>query len=162
MITITEASDATRVSKSTILRSIKSGRISASRNDAGAFMIDPAELARVFPDASRRDSPTSQDAAPEAADVALARLTAELEGERRLSVGVRVRAAGDGLRLEASGEVLRRERLARSVRRLRMHVKVPPGAQPALKLVSGLLPKRGPGEAPSYTVKGTLAAPVVR
>ena len=89
MITITEASDATRVSKSTILRSIKAGRISASRNDAGAFMIDPAELARVFPDASRRDSLASQDAAPEAADVALARLTAELEGERRLSAELR-------------------------------------------------------------------------
>ena len=89
MITITEASDATRVSKSTILRNIKAGRISASRNDAGAFMIDPAELARVFPDASRRDSPASQDAAPEAADVALARLTAELEGERRLSAELR-------------------------------------------------------------------------
>ena len=89
MITITEASDATRVSKSTILRSIKSGRISASRNDAGAFMIDPAELARVFPDASRRDSPANQDAAPEAADVALARLTAELDGERRLSAELR-------------------------------------------------------------------------
>jgi len=89
MITITEASDATRVSKSTILRSIKAGRISASRNDAGAFMIDPAELARVFPDAPRRDSPASQDAASEAADVALARLTAELEGERRLSAELR-------------------------------------------------------------------------
>ena len=89
MITITEASDATRVSKSTILRSIKGGRISASRNAAGAFIIDPAELARVFPDASRRDSPASQDATPEAADVALARLTAELEGERRLSADLR-------------------------------------------------------------------------
>lgn len=89
MITITEASDATRVSKSTILRSIKAGRISASRNDAGAFMIDPAELVRVFPDASRRDSPANQDAASEAADVALARLTAELEGERRLSAELR-------------------------------------------------------------------------
>ena len=89
MITITEASDATRVSKSTILRSIKSGRISASRNDAGAFMIDPAELARVFPDASRRDSPANQDAAPEATDVAVARLTAELEGERRLAAELR-------------------------------------------------------------------------
>lgn len=89
MISITEASDATRVSKSTILRSIKAGRISASRNDAGAFMIDPAELARVYPDASRRDSPANQDAAPEATDVAVARLAAELEGERRLSAELR-------------------------------------------------------------------------
>ena len=81
MISITEASDVTRVSKSTILRSIKSGRISASRNDAGAFMIDPAELARVYPDASRRDSPANQDAAPEATDVAVARLTVTAASE---------------------------------------------------------------------------------
>jgi type II secretion system protein N len=73
-----------------------------------------------------------------------------------------VRAAGDDLRFDASGDILLREPLPQSVLNLRMNVEVPPGAQPALKLVSGLLPKRNPGEAPSYTVKGTLAAPVVR
>ena len=89
MITITEAADALRISKSTVLRSIKSGRLSAARNDAGAFMIDPAELARVFPAAAGRDATTSQEAAPAAPEVLLARLTAELEGERRLSAELR-------------------------------------------------------------------------
>ncbi|MGF1455348.1 MAG: hypothetical protein ACFB6R_08220 [Alphaproteobacteria bacterium] len=37
----------------TIQRAIKNGRISATKNDAGAYEIDPAELHRVFPPASR-------------------------------------------------------------------------------------------------------------
>ncbi|MBM4246277.1 MAG: type II secretion system protein GspN [Deltaproteobacteria bacterium] len=73
-----------------------------------------------------------------------------------------LRAAGDDLRFEASGDVLLRDQLPQSVLNLRMTVEVPPDAPPALKLVSGLLPKRDPGEPPTYTVKGTIAAPVVR
>ncbi|MBY0276363.1 type II secretion system protein GspN [Candidatus Binatia bacterium] len=73
-----------------------------------------------------------------------------------------VRAAGDDLRFDASGDVLLREPLPQSVLNLRMSVEIPPGAPPAFKLINGLLPKRNPGEAPSYTVKGTIGAPVVR
>ena len=73
-----------------------------------------------------------------------------------------VRAAGDDLRFDASGDVLLRDQLQQSVLNLRMNVEIPPNAQPALRLVSGLLPKRNPGEPPSYTVKGTIVAPVVR
>jgi hypothetical protein len=42
------AAMATGVNKSTILRSIKAGRISATKNDAG-WTIEVAELHRVFP-----------------------------------------------------------------------------------------------------------------
>lgn len=73
-----------------------------------------------------------------------------------------VAASGDDLRFDASGDVLLRDPLPMSVLNLRMTVDVPPTAQPALRLVTGLLPKRAPGEAPAYTVKGTIAAPVVR
>jgi excisionase family DNA binding protein len=44
-----QAAAATGVSKSTILRAIKSHRISAARADTGDWEIDPAELHRVFP-----------------------------------------------------------------------------------------------------------------
>lgn len=50
---IGEAAAATGKSRSTLLRAIKSGRVSASRDDAGAFLLDPAEVARVFPLVSR-------------------------------------------------------------------------------------------------------------
>ena len=44
-----EAAQQAGVSKSTIWRSVKSGRLSAARDDDGDFAIDPAELFRVFP-----------------------------------------------------------------------------------------------------------------
>jgi Helix-turn-helix domain len=51
--TIGEAARATGRSKPTISRAIKSGLISASRNDDGSYVIDPAELHRVFPPVER-------------------------------------------------------------------------------------------------------------
>jgi hypothetical protein len=43
------AAKAAGVSKSTILRAIKSHRISAAKNDTGDWTLDPAELHPVFP-----------------------------------------------------------------------------------------------------------------
>lgn len=43
-----EAAKATGVSKSTLSRAIKSGRISAIRREDGSYSIDPAELHRVY------------------------------------------------------------------------------------------------------------------
>ncbi|VTZ23150.1 hypothetical protein MPC4_50014 [Methylocella tundrae] len=39
-------------SKSTILRAIRSGRLSARRTDQGAYAVDPADLCRVYPAAN--------------------------------------------------------------------------------------------------------------
>src|SRR4051794_19633351 len=56
--------------KSTILRAIQSGRLSAARTDDGGYAIDPAELFRVYPpkpstEADQCDeSPVGQDASP--------------------------------------------------------------------------------------------------
>src|SRR3954447_10885786 len=49
LLSLREAAEQVGSSKSTIFRYIKSGRLSASRGDDGAFQIDPAELSRVFP-----------------------------------------------------------------------------------------------------------------
>ncbi len=46
--TLGEAAKATGKSKPTIQRAIKSGRISAKKNDNGTYAIDPTELHRVF------------------------------------------------------------------------------------------------------------------
>jgi excisionase family DNA binding protein len=51
-----QAAKATGKTKTTILRAIQKGRISAAK-DGGAWKIDPAELHRVYP-------PAPQDAAP--------------------------------------------------------------------------------------------------
>lgn len=47
--TLGEAAKATGKSKATISKAIKSGRISAFKDDAGVFRIDPSELHRVYP-----------------------------------------------------------------------------------------------------------------
>lgn len=46
--TLNEAAKAVGKSKTTIHRAIKSGKISASKLDSGAYSIDPSELHRAF------------------------------------------------------------------------------------------------------------------
>jgi len=47
--TLGEAAKATGKSKATISKAIKSGRISAHKDETGTFHIDPSELHRVYP-----------------------------------------------------------------------------------------------------------------
>ena len=87
MLSLREAATAAGVSKSTIQRAIKSGRLSASRTDDGGYSIDPAELHRVYParngdDAARTDA-VGQDATPPAT-AATAALDAEIASLREL------------------------------------------------------------------------------
>jgi excisionase family DNA binding protein len=81
-ITIKQAATATGKSKPTILRAIKEGKISAVKDDmSGVWMIDPAELHRVFPPASRSENEALQsDADLLRREVTL--LTTERERER--------------------------------------------------------------------------------
>jgi hypothetical protein len=55
-----QAAKETGLDKSTISRAIKSGRLSAQRKEGGGgYEIDPAELFRVFPPASKEQAPLS-------------------------------------------------------------------------------------------------------
>lgn len=74
------------VSKSTILRAIQSGRLSAARLDDGGYDIDPAELFRVYePGKAERSAPEDkgQDA-PAGPDPQLALLQEQLNGLREI------------------------------------------------------------------------------
>ena len=44
-----QAATATGISKATITRALKSGKISGQKDASGAWVIDPSELHRVFP-----------------------------------------------------------------------------------------------------------------
>src|SRR4051794_32406552 len=61
MYTLGTAAKACGVSKSTIHRAIRSGRISARAVEGNSYEIDPAELHRVFPPASQEDVGNSSD-----------------------------------------------------------------------------------------------------
>jgi hypothetical protein len=61
--TLGEAANAAGKAKSTIFKACKDGVISFSRDERGRFLIEPAELHRVFPPASAERSsepPTQQ------------------------------------------------------------------------------------------------------
>ena len=46
---LSEAAEQVGVSKSTLFRAVRAGRLSAARTDDGLFLIDAAELFRVYP-----------------------------------------------------------------------------------------------------------------
>jgi hypothetical protein len=73
--TLGTASQATGCAKSTILRAIRAGRISATRDELGQWAIDPAELFRVFPPLAL---PATAEAAPMERDATTDVLVAEL------------------------------------------------------------------------------------
>lgn len=56
-LSLREAAQQAGTSKSTILRAIQNGRLSAARTDDGGYSIDPAELFRVYPVKSSTDTP---------------------------------------------------------------------------------------------------------
>src|SRR5262245_8480386 len=49
MITLAQAAAMTGMARSSILRAIKRGALSGTRNEDGTWLVDPAELARAFP-----------------------------------------------------------------------------------------------------------------
>ena len=62
-LTLSQAAKSISKSKSTLNRAIKSGRLSAVRNEDGTFSIDPSELARAFPqNATEREPPVHHEA----------------------------------------------------------------------------------------------------
>jgi hypothetical protein len=98
--TLTEAARAVRKDKTTLLRAIRAGRVSAVRDHRGGWLIEPAELHRIYPlvaggdaDAVGRDAPCAHceglrarldDAHATIADLRR-RLDAEADERRRLT-----------------------------------------------------------------------------
>src|ERR1700731_254586 len=60
--TLGQAAKAVGMSKTSILRSIKAGRISAGRDELGQWAIEPCELHRVYPALSEDDPGTGKGA----------------------------------------------------------------------------------------------------
>ena len=85
--TLNEAAKAVRKSKTTIHRAIKSGKISASKLESGAYAIDPSELHRVFQigttERSMRNDTEQHETAAGMADIRLEMLEKERERERQ-------------------------------------------------------------------------------
>ena len=86
--TLGEAAKATGKSKATISKSIKSGRISARKDEKGTFHIDPSELHRVYPPTVSNEHKETQVNTPKNTDIdgTIRELQARLEAaHERLS-----------------------------------------------------------------------------
>lgn len=62
--TLGEAAKAVNKSKATISKAIKSGKISAIRNEDGSFRIEAAELHRVYPPTPQETVESEQSSTP--------------------------------------------------------------------------------------------------
>src|SRR5688500_9742705 len=60
MITLAEAAKETGLTKPAIFKSIQKGRLSASKDEKGQWLIDPAELFRVYPPAAKKETAETQ------------------------------------------------------------------------------------------------------
>jgi len=89
MISLSEAAKAAGISRSTMLRAIKKGKVSATKNEIGGFEIDLSELYRAWPEASlqHHDAPKKGSDASDDATVLI--LRAQLEAERQLTEALR-------------------------------------------------------------------------
>jgi hypothetical protein len=56
-LTLSQAAKTVGRSKSQISRMVHSGKLSGSRQESGVILIDPAELARVYPSVPRETAP---------------------------------------------------------------------------------------------------------
>lgn len=87
--TLAEAAAACGINKSTVLRAVKGGRISGTKDEAGTWHVEAVELHRIFPPAATTAaSPealprhASPDAATDALVAELRAVIADLRGER--------------------------------------------------------------------------------
>lgn len=78
--TLAEAAKATGTNKTTILRAIKSGKVSGTKDEHGAWHVEPAELHRVYPPAER--SGAGSDATPRYAPPPAAAVEAQISALR--------------------------------------------------------------------------------
>lgn len=78
-LSLRQAAQQAGVSKSTILRAIQNGRLSADRTDDGGYAIDPAELMRVYGDKAAQRTSTDAPGQDAPAD-ATAVLQAQIDG----------------------------------------------------------------------------------
>jgi excisionase family DNA binding protein len=110
--TLGQAAKATGISKPTLSRAIKSGRLSAQKQEDGSFLIDPAELHRVYPPVTTtgdnngnvKQSETPRN--PETLHVQLAAMREERERERQ-----QLQATIDDLRRRLDAEAEERRKL---------------------------------------------------
>ena len=84
-----QAADAAGVNKSTVLRAIQAGKVSAIRSEHGQWVIEPAELHRVYPPAAGNGKRTSAGNDAHQADISEAKRFLGFQPKVDLEEGLR-------------------------------------------------------------------------
>ena len=82
-LTLGQAANECGKQKSTILDAIRSGRLSASKDDKNQWQIDPSELFRVYPAQHHTEHTTERYTTPDEHNTTPAQLAKLLENEQR-------------------------------------------------------------------------------
>ena len=82
MYNLATAAAAAGINRSTVLRAIKGGRLSAQRDETGSWCIDPAEFHRVFPPLATPATNAQQAEQRDATDLLVAELRKVIEDLR--------------------------------------------------------------------------------
>ena len=141
--TLGQAAKATGKSKPTLSRAIQSGRMSGQKQPNGSYLIDPAELYRVFPpvlssgNATGDMKPSETQSNPSILQVQLETLREERERERR-----QLQATIDDLRRRLDAESGARESAAAEIHRLTLMLTHSPAPEPKARPTRGLGSKR--------------------
>jgi hypothetical protein len=87
---LAEAAEACGINRSTVLRAIRSGKISGQRDSQGAWTVEPVELHRVFDPVAAEATPKAvpQDAQTDAQVAALLAQLAEMRAQRDAWQGI--------------------------------------------------------------------------
>jgi|RhiMetStandDraft_4_1073278.scaffolds.fasta_scaffold1650405_1 hypothetical protein len=99
---LSSAATAAGINKSTVLRAIKSGKISATKSETGKWQIDPAEFHRVYPPFASSDARPEAEQRDRIADALVSELRATitlLREQRGMRNGNAMPGRGDGLPL---------------------------------------------------------------
>jgi hypothetical protein len=114
-----QAAQEAGTSKSTVLRAIQSGRLSATRTDDGGYSIDPAELFRVYPSKPAADQVVDRFAGQDATAPTPAGMTDLLMRQAQLEAALSgVQAILDVERRRAEELRTERDRWAAQAERL--------------------------------------------
>lgn len=86
-LTLGGAAKEAGVSKGTLSKAVKSGKLSADKNEDGSFAIDPAELFRVFP--KQQETVENEHLETPGNTIETVRLQADLEATRKEAIMLR-------------------------------------------------------------------------
>jgi hypothetical protein len=119
--TLAQAIAATGKSRSTLIRAIRSGKLSATRDESGTYLVEPSELHRIFQAITDGMPPDLSNGVPRHAE-----LIARLEAEQAKNIIFQDTIAD--LRRRLDDEAAERRRLTALLADLRAPQPAPPAA----------------------------------